>query len=60
MVPDNFYATIYSKSIALSFGNFFDYLIRSKKVLSNEVAVGLLENRIVQVRSRIENKNKPL
>ena len=60
MVPDSFYATIYSKSIALSFNNFFDYLIRSKKVLSNEVAVGHLENRIVQVRSRIENKNKPL
>ena len=59
-VPENFYALIKNKGICLSVRNFFDYLLRSKKVLPDEVAVGYLENRIVQVRSRIENKKKPL
>lgn len=56
-VPSRFYAAVYNKGIAMSLRNFFDYMIRSRKVLPKDVAVGHLENRIVQVRSRIENKN---
>ncbi|MGN1195553.1 MAG: hypothetical protein ACI4SB_08720, partial [Acutalibacteraceae bacterium] len=55
-VPSRFYAAVYNKGMAMSLRNFFDYIIRSRKVLPKDVAVGHLENRIVQVRSRIENK----
>lgn len=61
MVPKNFYAVINNKMLISAFRNFFDYILRSKKTLPKEVAVGHLENRIAQMMAKVENnKNKPL
>lgn len=59
MVPQNFYAVITDQSLNAAFRNFFDYLLRSKKTLPKDVAVGYLENRIARVTAMIENKKKP-
>ena len=61
MVPQNFYAIIHNKMLISAFRNFFDYLLRSQKTLPKEVAIGHLENRIAQMKAKVENnKNKPL
>ena len=61
MVPQTFQAIIRNQSLISSFKNFFHYLLRSKMVLPKTVAIGHLENRIAQVKAKVENnKNKPL
>lgn len=61
MVPQTFQAIIRNQLLISSFKNFFHYLLRSKMVLPKTVAIGHLENRIAQVKAKVENnKNKPL
>ena len=61
MVPASFSAAVHNKEIVTAFRNFFDYLVRSDKILPKEVAIGHIKNRIAQVEAKVENrKNKPL
>lgn len=61
MIPQSFYAVIHNKMLISAFRNFFDYILRSQKTLPKEVAIGHLENRIAQMKAKVENnKNKPL